>query len=67
MCNAISLLLTGRLSDKFGRRYFLIFAGGLAVVGGIVACTAKTMNTLIGANVSLIPIFLRLHLVTTFD
>jgi MFS family permease len=51
MCNAISLLITGRLSDKFGRRYFLLFAGALAVIGGIVACTAKTMNTLIGANV----------------
>lgn len=62
MCNAISLLLTGRLSDKFGRRYFLLFAGGLAIIGGIVACTAKTMNTLIGANVSRIPKSLCFHL-----
>lgn len=51
MCNAISLLITGRLSDKFGRRYFVLVAGALAIVGGIVACTAKNMDVLIGANV----------------
>jgi MFS family permease len=51
LCNAISLLLTGRLSDKFGRRWFLLVAGAVAIIGGIVAATAKTMNTLIGANV----------------
>ncbi|KAH0847595.1 hypothetical protein FOPE_00742 [Fonsecaea pedrosoi] len=51
LCNAISLLITGRVSDKFGRRNFVLGAGALAIIGGIVACTAKNMNTLIGANV----------------
>lgn len=51
LCNAITLLITGRVSDKFGRRNFVLVAGGLAVIGGIVASTAKTMETLIGANV----------------
>ncbi|OAL40510.1 hypothetical protein AYO20_00246 [Fonsecaea nubica] len=40
----------GRLSDKFGRRYFVLVAGAASIVGGIIACTAKNMNALIGAN-----------------
>lgn len=55
MVNAISLLIVGRISDKFGRRYFQLGAGALAVIGGIVAATANNMDTLIGANVSTYP------------
>ena len=64
----ISTLLFGRLSDRFGRRWFVIGANVIGIVGGtynfqpnievvadfilgIVACTAMSMDTLIGANV----------------
>lgn len=49
----ISILLFGRLSDRFGRRNFAIGANILGIIGGIVACTAKTVNTLIGAQLLL--------------
>ncbi|KAL1617164.1 hypothetical protein SLS54_007941 [Diplodia seriata] len=49
----ISILLFGSLSDRFGRRNWALAANVLGIVGAIVACTAKTMNTLIGAMVLL--------------
>jgi len=49
----ISILLFGRLSDRFGRRNFALGGNLLGIVGAIVACTAKKMNTLIGAMVIL--------------
>ncbi|CAN9313420.1 unnamed protein product [Alternaria alternata] len=47
----ISLLLFGRLSDRFGRRNFALGSCVLAIVGGIVAATAQSIETLIGAEV----------------
>jgi len=53
LCQPISLLVFGRLSDRFGRRYFAVGANLLSLVGGIIAATAHNMNQLIGANVLL--------------
>ncbi|KAI1479787.1 trichothecene efflux pump [Daldinia eschscholtzii] len=53
VCDCISILLFGRLSDRFGRRTLAIGANVLGIIGGIVACTARTMDVLIGANVLL--------------
>ncbi|CAK7200126.1 hypothetical protein SEUCBS139899_002816 [Sporothrix eucalyptigena] len=50
---APSLVLVGRLSDIFGRRYWFIGGGVFGVVGAIVCATAKTIPMLIGGNVLL--------------
>lgn len=47
----ISLLLFGRLSDRFGRRNFALGSCLLAIIGGVVAATAHSIETLIGAEV----------------
>lgn len=49
----ISILLFGRLSDRFGRRNFALGGNILGIIGAIVGSTAKDMNTLIGAMVLL--------------
>ncbi|KIW76455.1 hypothetical protein Z517_11201 [Fonsecaea pedrosoi CBS 271.37] len=48
---AVGYTLVGRLSDIFGRRYFFIGGATLALIGSIVAATARTVNVLIGATV----------------
>lgn len=45
---AVSLPLTSRFSDIFGRRWFLIVEQALMLVGSIVAATAKNVPWLIG-------------------
>ncbi|RYP11163.1 hypothetical protein DL764_000234 [Monosporascus ibericus] len=50
---AICILLMGRLTDRFGRRPFFMVTNAFGFIGGIVACTAKSMETLIGAQVLL--------------
>jgi MFS family permease len=47
----IALLLFGRLSDRFGRRNFALGSCVLAIIGGIVAATAQSIETLIAAEV----------------
>ncbi|KAH6679631.1 fungal trichothecene efflux pump [Halenospora varia] len=47
---AVGLLLVGRLSDLFGRRWFFISGAALALVGNIVAATAQSIPALIGAT-----------------
>jgi MFS family permease len=50
---AVGFSIAGRLSDIFGRRYVILFGQSLTIIGGIVACTAKTMNALIAGEVIL--------------
>ncbi|KAE8356483.1 fungal trichothecene efflux pump [Aspergillus coremiiformis] len=50
---SISILLMGRLTDRFGRRNFVLATNLTGLIGAIVACTAQTFNTLIGAQVLL--------------
>lgn len=58
MCNAISLLTVGRVTDRFGKRNIILGAGVLVIVGAAVASQAQNMNTLIGANVCIgLPLF----------
>lgn len=47
---AVGQTLVGRLSDIFGRRYFLAGGQGLGVIGGIICGTAKNVPTLIGGS-----------------
>jgi MFS family permease len=47
----IALLLFGRLSDRFGRRNFALGSCVLAIVGGVVAATAQSIEALIAAEV----------------
>lgn len=52
-CIAVGPPIIGRLSDIFGRRYWMIGGALLGVVGAIVAARAQNIPTLIGANVLL--------------
>lgn len=48
---AVCLLLFGRLADVFGRRYFVIGGNVLALIGCIIAATAKNIDTIVGGMV----------------
>ncbi|CAI6290664.1 unnamed protein product [Periconia digitata] len=50
LIKGVGLLLVGRISDLVGRRYFIIAGQVLGLVGGIIAATAKSVPTVIGAN-----------------
>lgn len=50
---AVGYTLVGRLSDIFGRRYFFIGGAVLGLIGSIIAATAQSVNSLIGATVLL--------------
>ncbi|KAH0829694.1 hypothetical protein AYO21_10601 [Fonsecaea monophora] len=49
--NALGNLLVGRLSDIFGRRYFLLVGNALGLLGFIVSAVARNISSLIGASV----------------
>ena len=53
MSQSISILLFGRNSDTFGRRNLALGSSVFGIIGGIVACTAQSINQLIAANVIL--------------
>lgn len=50
---AVGFSIAGRISDIFGRRPVILFGQCLTIIGGIVACTAKSMNQLIAGEVIL--------------
>ena len=50
---AVGFSVAGRVSDIFGRRPVILFGQVLTIVGGIIACTSKTMNQLIAGEVVL--------------
>ncbi|KAH0848654.1 siderophore iron transporter [Fonsecaea pedrosoi] len=47
----LSVLLYGRLSDIFGRKWITIWLNVSGVVGAIVGATAQSVEALIGANI----------------
>ncbi|EXJ87481.1 hypothetical protein A1O3_04441 [Capronia epimyces CBS 606.96] len=51
ICVALGYMLFGRLSDIFGRRYFVVIGNLFGLIGAIVAATASNIRTLIGASV----------------
>lgn len=50
---AVGFSIAGRLSDIFGRRNVILVGQLLTIIGGAVACSAKTMNQLIAGEVIL--------------
>ncbi|KAH8651850.1 putative siderophore iron transporter [Tricladium varicosporioides] len=48
---SVGFLLVGRLSDIFGRRWFFIGGNAFALIGAIVAATAKSVGAIIGGEV----------------
>ncbi|RFU33262.1 hypothetical protein B7463_g3049, partial [Scytalidium lignicola] len=50
LCLSVGLALVGRLTDLFGRRWFLIGGQVLGLVGAAVCATAKNVPTLIGGT-----------------
>lgn len=50
---AVGFSIAGRLSDIFGRRIVILSGQALTIVGGIIACTAQSMNQLIAGEVIL--------------
>ena len=44
VCAAVLVTVGGRLSDIFGRRWFLISASVIALCGAVVGATGKSVN-----------------------
>lgn len=51
LCYSVSLLIFGRFADVFGRRYFVVGAHVLAVLGTVVSATARNADTIVGGQV----------------
>lgn len=51
LCVSVSMLISGRLADIFGRRWFVVGANVLNLIGCIIAATAQSVNTIIGGTV----------------
>lgn len=53
LTTSIFQVIVGRLTDIFGRRWFMIFGNALATVGAIVCAVAPHIEALIGGEVLL--------------
>jgi MFS family permease len=51
LCGGFGLTLVGRLSDIFGRRWFMIGGSILGIIGSIINATAGDINTILGGTV----------------
>lgn len=50
LCQGIGSLVTGRLSDVFGRRWIFISGSAIGLVGAILGSQARSIDQLIGAT-----------------
>ena len=50
LTSAIGLIIVGRLTDIFGRRWFFIIGNAIATLGSIVCATAPTIPALIAGE-----------------
>jgi MFS family permease len=51
LSQSVILLIVGRLSDVFGRRWFFIICSLIGIVSSIPGATAENINQLIGSEV----------------
>lgn len=47
LCASVIISVGGRLSDIFGRRYFLLFGASISFIGTIVGATGQSINQMI--------------------
>ncbi|CAK7235626.1 hypothetical protein SBRCBS47491_009358 [Sporothrix bragantina] len=53
LLEALTYLVSGRMSDIFGRRWFFIIGSCIGLIGSIIGACAQSVNQLIGAMVFL--------------
>lgn len=51
LCASIIISVGGRLSDIFGRRYFILFGACVSFTGTIVGATGQSINQMIASGV----------------
>jgi MFS family permease len=51
LTNSVGLILVGRITDIFGRRWIFIMGNLVSLIGSIVGATANNIPTLIAAEV----------------
>ncbi|GJC85680.1 trichothecene efflux pump tri12 [Colletotrichum liriopes] len=51
MGSSIGFLIVGRLSDLYGRRYFIVGTSFLGVIGSILGCFGGSTSVLMAANI----------------
>jgi MFS family permease len=51
LCAAIIVSIAGRLSDIFGRRYFMLSGGILSFIGAVIGATGQNINQMIVSGV----------------